>query len=44
MLLQKKSWMSLGLNGFNRGKVEAAEGWIESRGSLPQKLSDVEEM
>ncbi len=32
------------LLGINYDVVEAAEGWIESRGSLPQKLSDVEEM
>jgi len=30
--------------GIDYTEVEAAEGWLESRGSLPQKLSDVEEM
>ena len=30
--------------GINYTEVETAEGWLESRGKLPKKLSDVEEM
>lgn len=30
--------------GINYTEVEAAEGWLESIGRLPKKLSDVEEM
>jgi len=30
--------------GIDYTEVEAAEGWLESRGTLPKNLSDVEEM
>lgn len=30
--------------GINYTEVETAEGWLESRGTLPRNLSDVEEM
>lgn len=30
--------------GINYSEVETADGWLESRGTLPKNLSDVEEM
>lgn len=34
----------LGHFGITLDTIETAEGWLESRGKLPENLSDVEEM